>query len=175
MSSALVSVIFLFILLLAAAGLAAIVWQAVARHRRIDSAFVIGYPLGTWLLVLAAPWVFPFFPGIPDGLPVRLVIAAVLLGAFMAARQAVPGVAILVAIAVLAVSAWLGGLSTFVAYRTEWQGLDINDSDLRTLDMGEWANLAIRVFVLTILSPFAGFVIGLASQIGKQRVSPVPS
>lgn len=160
MTSALVSVIFLLIPLVVIAGLAAI---------------VIGYPLGTLFLVLAAPWVFPFFPGFPDGLPVRLVIAAVLVGAFMAARQAVPGVAILVAIAVLAVSAWLGGLSTFVAYRAEWHGLDINDSAISTLDMGEWANLAIGVFMATILSPFLGFVIGLASQIGKQRVAPVAS
>jgi len=174
-SSALVNVILLIILLLVVAGLAAIVWQSVSRRRRIDGAFVVGYPLGTWLLMLASPWVIPFFPGIPDGLPVRLVIAAVLVGAFMAARQAVPGVAILVAIAVLAVSAWLGGLSTFVAYRTEWHGLDINDSDLSTLDMGEWANLVIGVFMATILSPFAGFVIGLASQIGKQRSAPVAS
>ncbi len=88
-------------------------------------------------------------------------------GVFLMARTLSPGLAIGASVLVVLALTWGAGWSAMLAYEIAWQGLDIRD--VSGIDQGDGFGLALAIVFYTAMAPFIGFVIGLASQIGKQR------
>lgn len=148
-----------------------VVLRGVAARPRPDQQRVALLAFIAVAVLAAAPWVAPIFPGLLGDLMVWTMVIPTFAAVFLMARTLSPGLAIGASILEVLALTWAAGLSALLAYEIAWQGLDIRD--VSGIDQGDGTGLALGIISLTALSPLLGFVIGLLSQIGKNRAMPV--
>lgn len=144
-----------------------IVVRGIATRPRQDRQRIAALALGAVALLAAAPWVAPIFPGLLGDLMVWAMAILTFLAVFLMARTLSPGLAIGASVLVTLALTWAAGWSAMLAYEVAWQGLNIRD--VSGIDQGDGFGLALAIVFYTAMSPFLGFLIGLLSQIGKQR------
>ncbi|HEY5625929.1 MAG TPA: hypothetical protein VIT93_05530 [Dehalococcoidia bacterium] len=132
-----------------------------------------GISLVTWVasgaLVIVIP-VLGFKSFGSMGVPFMLLSSA---GAFMASRYIRSAWCFLVPGGVLFGALWIFGLVALWAYKSGWQGLDIQD--VSGLDQGEGTGIALMLVSGTIAAPFWGFFLGLLSHVQFRRPPTAPA
>jgi hypothetical protein len=84
-------------------------------------------------------------------------------GALMAARCLRSAWCLVVPGGVLFGALWVFGLVALWAYKSGWQGLDIQE--VSGIDQGEGTGIALVLVFGTIVAPFWGFFLGLLSHV----------